>query len=123
MIHENILILQFQTFSQEELDELENYIIDEDKNRKHTFSEVNGFSKKYRGFNFKSTVMTLIRAALKLEPPLNKGRTELQGLLNKSRPQIRAALKLEPIIKYKIRQNANNQSLFVLKWPFLAKQE
>ena len=48
MIHENISILQFQTFSQEELDELENYIIDEDKNRKHTFSEVNDFSKVTR---------------------------------------------------------------------------
>ena len=54
VIHENILILQFQTFSQEELDELENYIIDEDKNRKHTFSEVNGISEKYRVYNFKT---------------------------------------------------------------------
>ena len=59
VIHENILILQFQTFSQEELDELENYIIDEDKNRKHTFSEVNGISEKYRGFNFKPTLLSL----------------------------------------------------------------
>ena len=59
MIHENILILQFQTFSQEELDELENYIIDEDKNRKHTFSEVNGISEKYRGFNLKTIFLSL----------------------------------------------------------------
>ena len=51
------------------------------------FDDITGKWKKV------NTVMTLIRAALILEPPSNKSRTIDPLVFNKSRTQLRAALK------------------------------